>query len=59
MLSIRLLRPRFTLWAMLVLITVVAIPLGYVAQRRAWNLRRKAVYLLLASRGLPLIAFPA
>jgi lipopolysaccharide export LptBFGC system permease protein LptF len=28
------LRPRFTLWAMLALITVVAIPLSYVAQRR-------------------------
>jgi hypothetical protein len=27
-------RPRFTLWAMLVLVTVVSIPLGYVAQRR-------------------------
>jgi hypothetical protein len=40
MLSIRLLRPRFTLWAMLVFVTVVAIPLSYVAQRRAWNLRR-------------------
>ena len=37
------LRPRFTLWALLVLITVVAIPLSYVAQRRSWNLRRKAV----------------
>jgi endonuclease/exonuclease/phosphatase family metal-dependent hydrolase len=31
------LRPRFSLWAMLVLITVVSvvsIPLGYLAQRR-------------------------
>lgn len=40
----RFLRPRFSLWAMLVLVTVVAIPLSYVAQRRSWNLRRKAAY---------------
>ena len=31
-----------TLAAMLVLITVIAIPLSYVAQRRNWNLQRKA-----------------
>lgn len=37
-------RPRFSLWAMLVVVTVVAIPLSYVAQRRAWNLRRAAFF---------------
>jgi hypothetical protein len=40
----RFFRPRFTLAALLVLTTVIAIPLGYVAQRRAWNLRRKAAW---------------
>lgn len=40
----RFFRPRFSLWAMLVLITVVAIPLAYVAQRRNWNLRRLAFF---------------
>ena len=36
-----LLRPRFSLLAMLVVITVVAIPLSYVAQRRSWNFEPK------------------
>jgi hypothetical protein len=48
----RFFRPRFTLAALLVLISIIAIPLGYVAQRRGWNLRRKAAYELLASKGL-------
>ena len=50
----RFIRPRFSLWAMLVLITVVAIPLSYVAQRRSWNLRRKAAWEFLASKGIGL-----
>lgn len=33
------LRLRFSLAALLVLITVTAIPLSYVAQRRGWSLR--------------------
>lgn len=45
-------RPRFSLWAMLVLITVVAIPLSYVAQRRSWNLRRAAARRELEEAGL-------
>jgi hypothetical protein len=45
------LRPRFSLWALLVLITVIAIPLSYVGQRRSWNLRRKLVSSLLAELG--------
>ena len=45
-------RPRFSLWAMLVLVTVVAIPLAYVAQRRSWNLRRLAAYELLIDKHL-------
>src|SRR5438045_3649817 len=45
-----LFRPRFTLAALLVLITIVAIPLSYVAQRRAWNLKRKAAYEALSAR---------
>ena len=44
--------PRFSLWAMLVLVTVVAIPLGYVAQRRSFNLRRLAACELLESKGV-------
>jgi hypothetical protein len=52
----RFFRPRFTLAALLVLITLVAIPLGYVAQRRAWNLRRKAAYELLTAKGVALMA---
>lgn len=47
-----LLRPRFSLWAMLVLITVIAIPLSYVAHRRNWNLKRKAAYEQLTAREL-------
>jgi hypothetical protein len=49
--SRRFFRPRFTLAALLLLITVVAIPLGYVAQRRAWNLKRKVVIENLAAKG--------
>lgn len=48
-------RPRFTLAALLVLITVVAIPLAYVAQRRAWNLRRKAARRQLGEMGFQLV----
>ena len=44
-------RPRFSLWAMLVLVTVVAIPLAYVAQRRSWNLRRAAVIEKFTAKG--------
>lgn len=47
-------RPRFSLWAMLVLVTVAAIPLAYVAQRRSFNLRRKAAWEFLASKGIGL-----
>ena len=35
---------------MLVVITVVAIPLSFVAQRRSWNLRRLAAYKELSAR---------
>jgi hypothetical protein len=45
-------RPRFTLWAMLVLVTVVAIPLGYVAQRRVMNGRRWAEFEALSAKGI-------
>lgn len=48
------LRPRFTLAALLVLITVMAIPLSYVAQRRNWNLRRKAAFEALTAKGVGL-----
>lgn len=44
-------KPRFSLWAMLVLVTVVAIPLSYVAQRRSFNLRRKAAWEVLRESG--------
>ena len=37
-----LLRPRFTLGGLLVLITLLAIPLAYIGQRRVWNAKRKA-----------------
>lgn len=47
-------RPRFTLAVLLIVITVTAIPLGYVAQRRAWNLRRNTAFGQLASIGFAL-----
>jgi hypothetical protein len=56
---VRWLRPRFSLWAMLVLVTVVAIPLSYVAQRRGWNLRRAAAYKALSDKDLSLRMLPA
>jgi hypothetical protein len=43
-------RPTFSLWAMLVLVTVFAIPLSYVAQRRSWNLKRKAAYEVFVAK---------
>jgi hypothetical protein len=43
-------RPRFTLAALLVLITIVAIPLGHVAYRRHWNEQRIAAIELFTSR---------
>lgn len=45
-------RPRFTLAAMLVLITVIAIPLGYVAYRRAHHARTWAEFESLNSKGV-------
>lgn len=50
-------RPRFTLGVMLLVISVLAIPLAYVAQRRSWNLRRKAAYELLAGKGVRLESY--
>lgn len=47
-------RPRFTLAVLLIVITVTAIPLGYVALRRAWNLRRITAFGQLASIGFAL-----
>jgi hypothetical protein len=47
-------RPRFTLAALLVLITVIAIPLGYLAQRRAWNTKRIVAYKALHARNITL-----
>lgn len=46
----RFFRPRFTLAALLVLITVVSPPLGYIAHRRAVNSRRKAAYEALTRK---------
>lgn len=50
----RWLRPRFTLAVLLIVITVAAIPLGYIAQRRAWNLRRKRAVEALIAKGVRL-----
>jgi hypothetical protein len=50
-------RPRFTLAAMLMLITVIALPLGYVAQRRAWNESRLALYEALKAKQVDMNAF--
>lgn len=47
----RFLRPQFTLWALLALVTLVAIPLGYVTQRRNWNLKRAEAYRRLQDNG--------
>ncbi len=44
-------RVRFSLWTLLVLITVVAIPLSYVAQRRSFNLRRAKACERLQNHG--------
>jgi hypothetical protein len=49
---LRFWRPRFSLWAMLVLITLAAIPLGYVARRRAHNQRRAKAYEKLHANGV-------
>ena len=45
-------RPRFSLAALLVLISVLAIPLGYIAQQRARNLRRSKAYEALSAKGV-------
>lgn len=50
----RLLRPRFTLGALLLLVTLLAIPLAYIGQRRVWNLKRKAALEVLLSKGATL-----
>jgi hypothetical protein len=52
-------RPRFTLWALLVLITVIAIPLAYVTQRRSWNLKRAAACERLQNHGTMISMIPA
>ena len=49
------LRPRFTLAALLLLLTFVSLPLAYIAQRRAWNLKRKAAVETLTAKGAGLL----
>lgn len=46
-----LLRPRFTLGALLLLVSLCAFPLGYVSFRRAHNEARKAAFESLTSKG--------
>lgn len=45
-------QPRFTLAALLLFITTFAIPLAYIAQRRAWNIRRQQAYETLRAQGV-------
>lgn len=45
-------RPRFTLGALLILILLFAIPLGYVARLRSHNAARNAAWEKLASKGV-------
>lgn len=48
----RRLRPRFTLAALLLLVTVISPPLAYIAQRRNWNQHRKALLKSLEDRDI-------
>lgn len=48
----RWLRPRFTLAAMLLLITLLSPPFGYIANRRALNARRTRAREMLRERGV-------
>lgn len=47
----RFFRPRFTLAALLLLISIVSPPLAYFGQRRAWNQKRKTAIESLTAKG--------
>jgi hypothetical protein len=53
----RRLRPRFTLGMLLLFVTIISPPLGYIAQRRAWNQRRVAAFRELSQSGLALTSY--